>query len=348
MPAAPLRRVAVDAAGRAWGAQADRGITRFLSGLESRAARHDGRIHFPGTGRSVTPSELRSELRRSGLTLVKTSRLRPNQCAVLYPRADPNDISAEFAVMTCAVKLGDRVSIKTAAVHGGCDASRVGTQGPGGACEIGVARQQLTVDLGRGNSLRYNVSGPSANACGSLSTERVCGGVGASLASESIGVKDKDGNGLGMGVSVGVGAGGGAHYEDGVLSTRLKLKVLAGGEINVSLNLRQTQSHLVRGGATAFLFVRNAPRAGAALVGMAADTNRAFTDLSGAGARFAVRGGKMVFHGAKGVLGSTGKGMRVFGKGAAGAAKGAVGAAGKGVKSAGKGVKSIGKATGLF
>ncbi len=216
-------------------------------------ARHDGRIQLVGTHKSMTPAEFRRELAGQGLTLVQRDRLRENECAVVYPRADADDIAAEFALLTCNKRIGDRVVLSTAAVHGGCDASNVRTQGAGGACSIGVASTRLTADLPNGRKAEYTVDGPNAGACGLVSTERVCANAGADLASTSFGVKDARGNGIGVGVSSGVGAGLGGGYEDGVLSASFDLKIIAGASISFSVNVEDAGQAIYSGSKTAFM-----------------------------------------------------------------------------------------------
>lgn len=215
---------------------------------------HDGLIQIPGTREKVSPQRLERDLRDKGFSLVKTSRLRPNECAVVYPRADAQDISADFAVLSCAVKVGDHVSLQTTAIHGGCDASDVRKQGAGGACSVGIAHTELTVDF-PGGSTRYTVQGPNAHACSSLSTERVCAGMGAEVASASFHVADSAGNGIGLGVSKGVGYGLNGGYEKGIISFGVDLSFIAGGSVNVSINPVDVTRKVGRGAVEGATFV---------------------------------------------------------------------------------------------
>lgn len=212
-----------------------------------------GVIELPGTGEKLTVPQLRQQLAKSGLTLVQSDTLKPGQCAIVYPRADEKDVAAEFGLLTCAVKLDDNVTLTSVAVFGGCDASDL-SQGVGAACEVGVGSQKVTIDHDGAQS-EFNITGPSANACGSVSTERLCLNGGATVASTAFTVTDKNSNGIGIGLEAGVGAGLSGGYEDGVLSGSVNLKFIVGGSITFSVNAEDAGNLLMDGGQTGLVIV---------------------------------------------------------------------------------------------
>lgn len=212
-----------------------------------------GVIELPGTGEKLTVPQLRQELAKSDLTLVQSDTLKPGQCAVIYPRADAEDVAAEFGLLTCAVKLDDNVTLTSVAVFGGCDASDL-SQGVGAACEIGVGSQKMTIDHG-GSQSEFNITGPSASACGSVSTERMCMNGGATIASTMFTVTDKNNNGIGIGLEAGIGAGLGGGYEDGVLAGSVNLKFLVGGSLTFSVNVEDAGEVMLDGGRTGVIIV---------------------------------------------------------------------------------------------
>lgn len=195
-------------------------------------------ITLMGTDIELSPADFELELQKTGLTLVKTSELKANECAVFYANADRDDISAEVGLLTCNVQTADgRIQVKVQAVYGGCDVARL-DQGVGSRCEVGVANADVRLEISQNPPIyeEFGVTGPSAYECTAVSTENICLGAGATVASTSIGLKNKNGSGLGVGASVGVGAGGGASFEDGVFSVNADLKLGIGVSIELSVS----------------------------------------------------------------------------------------------------------------
>jgi len=201
------------------------------------------KITMMGTNISFTPQELKTQLQNSGMTYVdqatyiQNKTLGKNQCTIVYANADRDDISAEVGLLTCNVQTPDgRIKLSTQAVYGGCDVARL-DQGVGSSCAVGVASNDLRLTLSE-NPPVYNdvsVQGPGAHECTAISTENLCMGVGATLASASYGFKNKNGSGLGAGVSVGVGAGFNSSYSEGVFSGSIDLKLGIGLSIEYSI-----------------------------------------------------------------------------------------------------------------
>lgn len=195
-------------------------------------------ITFMGTNVQVTPQELKSELSVAGFTFVENSELGKGECTIFYANADRDDISAEAGVLTCAVELenGD-IQLSIQALYGGCDVARL-DQGVGSRCEVGVVKEDLRLRLSDNPAVYndINVTGPNAHECTALSSENICAGFGADVASASYGFKNENGTGLGVGVAVGVGAGVSSNFEDGVLSGSVNLKIGIGISIDYSIS----------------------------------------------------------------------------------------------------------------
>ncbi|MEY3443837.1 MAG: hypothetical protein RLZZ519_2118 [Bacteroidota bacterium] len=221
----------------------------------SKPVTQPAKIKLVGTDIELGSGPLKSELAAHGLTLVQTGTLKPNQCAVFNPKVstDGSAVSAEFGCLVCATKINDNVTLNTAAIYGGCNASA--SNGAGGACEVGVASSDLYVDAG-GATTHFSVKGPSASACGSVSADKCCANVGASYASTSISIRDDAGNGIGIGVDAGVGAGISGSYEDGVVSFGVNLKFLAGGSITFSVNPADLGTKAIKGGSAAYIYTK--------------------------------------------------------------------------------------------
>ncbi len=195
-------------------------------------------ITFMGSKTQVTPQKLISELKASGYTFVNNSELGRNQCTILYANASLNDISAEAGVLACTTSLanGD-IKLTTQVLYGGCDVARL-DQGVGSRCEVGTAKQDLRIRLSDNPPIYndVNLSGPKAHECTAVSSENICMGMGADVASASYGFKNKNGTGLGFGVAVGVGAGLSSEFEDGVLSGSIDLKLGIGVSLEYSIS----------------------------------------------------------------------------------------------------------------
>jgi co-chaperonin GroES (HSP10) len=217
------------------------------------AKRQSELIHIPGTQQKYTYNQLKEELARGGITLVKTSRLKPNQATLVYANASKKDQSAEFGLLMTATKIGDNVTLNSAAVYGGCDANT--KTGIGADCEAGVGSQNLTVEF-PGGQTDFNVQGPSVNGCGEVSMDKLCANAGATLASTSYSVTDSRGNGVGIGVSTGVGAGLDGGYEDGIISGSIRLRFIAGGSISFSINERDARTKVIKAGKAGYVFAK--------------------------------------------------------------------------------------------
>lgn len=248
---------------------ADAGGTEFLSnpeamflvrvappratyaGQQGRPAR--GRIEIPGTSEVVLISELADELIKNDMRLVNSSKISEGQCTIVYPKADEKELKTEFGLLTCARRIGDNVTVQTNAVYGGCDADV--SKGAGAECKAGVFSNDLVVDTGSGET-KFNVTGPEAEACASVTSDKLCANAGATLASSSFTFTDEDKNGIGIGVSAGVGAGLGGGYEDGVLSGEIDLRLGAGASLSFSVNVEDAKDKVVSAGENGFTLVK--------------------------------------------------------------------------------------------
>lgn len=232
------------------------------------------RISIPGTNQSFTEAQLKQELQKGGLRFVKSSELKPNECTIVYPEAksNKNSASAEMGLLTCATKVGDDVTLKSTAVYGGCDASA--RSGAGAECEAGVASGDLIVKIDNNRDARFNVKGPNAGACASVSPDKFCANAGADVAASSFEVTDSRGNGIGIGVSAGIGAGFSGGYENGIISAGINIKFLAGGSLSFSLNVKDAGSTIAKAGRTGYVLVKRQ------IVAAAPELKRRFNRLS--------------------------------------------------------------------
>ncbi len=232
------------------------------------------RITIPGTNQSFTEAQLKQELQRGGMSLVKSSNIQPNQCTIVYPSAksNSNSASADMGLLTCATKVNDDVSLKTTAVYGGCGASA--NNGAGAECEAGVASQDVTVRIDNSRNAKFNVKGPTAGACASVSPDKFCANAGADVAASSFEVTDSRGNGIGVGVSAGIGAGFSGGYENGIISAGINIKFLAGGSLSFSLNVGDAGSSIAKAGRTGYVLVKRQ------IVAAAPELKRRFNGLS--------------------------------------------------------------------
>ncbi len=195
-----------------------------------------GIISFPGGNQSVSIEALEASLAHDGFVLVQTEKLEKNQCALILPKADADDLTAEFGVLACAIEIDDQITMSIQAIHSSCDLVSL-SSGIGSSCEGVIGTAELVFKGKDGINRKFELKGPSAEQCSSISTERLCGNLGASLGTVGISAIDENGNGMGLSLDAGVGAGFGAGYEEGVLSAGFDLKFGIGGSIEVSANL---------------------------------------------------------------------------------------------------------------
>lgn len=232
------------------------------------------KLTIPGTNQSFTEAQLRQELQRGGLKLVKSDDIRPNECTIVYPEANSNrnSASAEMGLLTCATKVNDDVTLKSTAIYGGCGASV--NNGAGASCEAGVVSGDVTVKIDNQRDAKFNVKGPNAGACASVSADKFCANAGADVAASSFEVTDSRGNGIGVGVSAGIGAGFSGGYENGIISAGVNIKFLAGGSLSFSLNVGDAGSTIAKAGRTGYVLVKRQ------IVAAAPELKRRFNRLS--------------------------------------------------------------------
>ncbi|MGB1557327.1 MAG: LamG-like jellyroll fold domain-containing protein, partial [Oceanococcaceae bacterium] len=221
-------------------------------------------VTFMGTDMQMSPAELEAALAAQGLTLLSTTELKSrssvrkadmvrkgmrksdnvaevavlktDECALVYARADGDDIAAEAGLLHCATSFGPegepgQVTLTTTAVYGGCDAANPLKEGAGASCSVGVIAGEVAVQLSPEpvEVFAYRQqSALTANACGAISTENLCASAGADLVSASTGIRSEAGSGIGVGASVGVGAGFNGGISDGVLNVGVDLKLVIG------------------------------------------------------------------------------------------------------------------------
>jgi len=215
--------------------------------LKELAAPDPQLITFMGTSEQISPETLETELAASGLSYVEpsnlgpeeTPELHPDECMLLYANADREDISADVGVLACNVQFEDgRIQLTTKVVYGGCDVARP-DQGIGSKCEVGVASDELTLVISENPPVynEFSITGPEAHECTAISSENICFGAGASVASASYGFKNESKSGLAFGASVGsVGTGFNSKYSEGVTTLVLDFKVGIGFSIEYSLS----------------------------------------------------------------------------------------------------------------
>ncbi|MEL7251539.1 MAG: VCBS repeat-containing protein [Bacteroidota bacterium] len=189
-------------------------------------------VSFTGTYQSVSKKGLEVDLETQGLQLVTTKELKENQCALLYPQADAEDVSAEFGVLVCNVRINGDLNMYFQGIHGQCDASNAG---PGVSCEVSTAKTEITFDKGDGEKKTYTLTGPSAGTCASVSPDRLCGSAGGSLFGMQF--TDENGNSIGFSLDAGIGGGLAGSFEDGILSVEFELKFIVGGTLSLDLDL---------------------------------------------------------------------------------------------------------------
>jgi len=214
--------------------------------IKELAAPDPQMITFMGTPDQISPETLKTQLAESGLSFVETPvlnqeeipELHPNECMLLYPNADREDISAEIGSLTCSIQTADgSVKVTSIVVYGGCDVARL-DQGVGSKCETGVYANELELVLSDNPPVSniVGLNGPKAEECTAISTENTCFGAGATVVSASYGFKNKSGSGLGVGASVGVGVGFDSEYSDGVFSSSIDVKLGIGFSIEYSIS----------------------------------------------------------------------------------------------------------------
>jgi Leucine-rich repeat (LRR) protein len=248
-------------------------------GLTTRA--HDGTELMAWAGQDETEklytrNEFTAELaaKGPGFKLIQGSALAankplgPNECRVQYADASAGKFSdagglsqgfeaqAEFGLLVCNHQLGDRLSLKTQMIYGGCE-TNAGNLGSAAKCEVGAYKGTFELDLGEGVTTELETSILSAEACGGISPTKTCATVGAELTSVAAGVGVV---GLGAKGKLAVGVGIGANFglDDGVLSGSIDLKFLIGGSIEFSIDFAETGEFFYKVGETSFVFVQNA------------------------------------------------------------------------------------------
>lgn len=199
-----------------------------------------------GSGVGYTPNETKKMVTKEGFVLVEgQTAISDSQCKINYPSYDEKDVSVDIGALVCEHKFGDRVTLTSQPIYGGCDVANAKLQIGGVQCKIGTLSNQLDVEIVDGAKAGFTVEGPAANACASISTEFLCANAGATWADASVGVTDKYGSGIGVGVSAGVGAGISGKVEDGIISGSVDIKAIAGGSVNFSFNYEKTAEDYV-------------------------------------------------------------------------------------------------------
>lgn len=233
-------------------------------GLTTVARDTSALLAWSGTSNSprYTENEFREFLRGKGFDLRSDEDGDPsrpllmNECELIYASADNDDLSVNFATVSCLQTGLDGVQLVQQVVYGGCDVANKGVPGGGigGArCEIGLFKQELTVDLG-GVQQTLTLQGPNANACGAVSLELTCLKGGADYASGSMSAMVGD-TGVGAGVGLGVGGGVAAGIEDGVISGEFEVKFVIGVSFEFSFDYEDSGEFLINHGETGFVFV---------------------------------------------------------------------------------------------
>lgn len=194
--------------------------------------------------------------------IVAGNPLPQDQCTINYSKADATrskynvGAEAEFGMLVCNIKLGDRASIRTQMIYGGCNATD-GLNGASAKCEVGTFNAKLELDLSPAPNTTLGIKGPNAEACGGVSTSNVCANLGAEFASTSAKVEA-----IGVGgeakLAIGVGAGADFSIEDGVISGKIDLKFLVGGSIEFSLDPAETGKAFYKVGESTYLFAEDA------------------------------------------------------------------------------------------
>jgi len=241
-------------------------------GLTSLARDRTDLIGWAGVANILyTHNQFRDLLADKGLTLAPidndpantaTPVLAQDQCTINYSQADTTSTTynvgakAEFGMLVCNIKIGDRASVKMQAIYGGCDATD-GLYGASAKCEVGLYSAELEVDLSPAPTTTLGMKGPNAELCGGVSSSNVCANVGAELASTSASV-ETIGVGAGAKLAIGVGAGADFSIENGVISGSIDLKFLVGGSIEFSLDPAETGRAFYKLGETSYLFAEDA------------------------------------------------------------------------------------------
>lgn len=190
--------------------------------------------------------------------------LKEGECKINYggdPRANVTenkfsvDAEAGFGLLVCNQKIGDRLSLKTQVIFGGCS-TRIGLTGSGAKCEIGIYKGAMELELVDGFTQELAVSLPNAEACGGVNTSYICAGIGAELSSVSA-KTELAGVGGGAKLAIGVGLGGDFKIDDGVISGSIDLKFLVGGSIEFSLDFPATGKFFYNVGESSYIFVQS-------------------------------------------------------------------------------------------
>lgn len=249
-----------------------------------------------------TRNEFSAILSAKGVTLQQGAALnqplKEGECSINYGDAsvDNNEFSvsaqAGFGLLVCNQRIGDRLSLKTQVIFGGCSTT-AGLTGLGAKCEAGIYKGKMALDLGEGFEQELEVKLPNAEACGGVNTSYVCAELSAELASVSA-KAELAGVGGGAKLAIGVGIGGDFGIEDGVISGSIDLKFLVGGSIEFSLDYETTGKFFYNVGETSYIFVQNGAEelikaAGPAIMDAANFTGDALEVVAG-GSVFIVEG----------------------------------------------------------
>lgn len=204
----------------------------------------------------------------SSLVLVQgaalSQPLKEGECKINYggdPSANVTEnkfsVGAEagFGLLVCNQKIGDRLTLKTQVIFGGCSTT-IGLTGSGAKCEIGVYQGEMELELTEGFTQALKVQLPNAQACGGVNTSYICAKVGAELASVSA-KTELVGVGGGAKLAIGVGLGADFKVEDGVISGSIDLKFLVGGSIEFSLDFPATGKFFYNVGESSYIFVQS-------------------------------------------------------------------------------------------
>ncbi len=230
-------------------------------GLTVLANNNDGLVAWSEVRGSplYTQNEFAAALAAKGLNLVMddTPLTNPNDCKLTYFDSDKKDLSVEFGLVACKVEVTEGVQLKTQSVYGGCDISNHEYQIGGSECEIGTVKGTLEVDI-FGVEQTFELEGPKAGYCASISLEKTCANFGAQLVGASRTIKAA-GVGLGAGVSVGPEAGfdefPSLGVEDGVISGSFDARFGVGIEFEFSVDYNETGRALTKVGETGYAFV---------------------------------------------------------------------------------------------
>lgn len=226
------------------------GVEEF--GLTNMAHDKSALISKVGSSTKHTVGELRAELAVAGLTLELDSSnisvdapLETGSCTIASAGsfAENNKVKASFGALVCTEQIGDHVSVTVQALHGECESSNglsvLSGSGETGIlqCKTGLFKREVEVDLGAGVSTTIEAQGPNADFCAGSTPTGACAKIGGNLISTAGKIKIGDNNSVGAGIGIGLGAGGSAVLEDGIFSASGELKIGAGIQIDLEIDL---------------------------------------------------------------------------------------------------------------